>query len=127
MHLRIVVWWTEPHGQVGYEAQFARGSINDFSNRSAEIDLQPLAAGDFQLVRIEAEQMQRGGMDVGDVVAVLGGKNPQFVSRAVDDAALDAAAGQPATEAKGMMIAACGALAAWRAAELGAPDDQRLV
>ncbi len=121
MHLRIVVWWTEPHGQVGYEAQFARGSINDFSNRSAEIDLPPLAAGDFQLVRIEAEQMQRGGMDVGDVVAVLGGKNPQFVSRAVDDAALDAAAGQPIREHEWVVIPALAALRARHPAKLGRP------
>ena len=45
----------------------------------------------------------------------------------MDDAALDAAAGQPDGEAERMMVAAVGAFGAGRAAELGGPDDERLV
>ena len=37
------------------------------------IDRQALPAGNRQAVRIEAQQMHEGGVDVGDVVAVLDG------------------------------------------------------
>ena len=71
--------------------------------------------------------MQDGGVDVGDVVPVLDGVEAEFVGRAVGDAALDAAAGHPDGEAVGMVVAAVGPLGAGRAAELGRPDDDRLV
>ena len=45
----------------------------------------------------------------------------------MNDAALDAAAGHPDREAERMMIAAIGAFGARCAAELGGPDDERLV
>ena len=77
-------------------------------NRLAEVDLQPLAAGDFQPARVEAELVQDRGVDVGDVVAVLDGVEAELVGRAVDDAALDAAAGQPDGEAVGVVVAAVG-------------------
>ena len=92
-----------------------------------EIDLQPLVAGDFEPARVEAELVQDGGVDVGDVVAILDGVEAELVGRAVDDAALDAAAGHPDREAERMMIAAVVPLRAGRAAELGGPDDDRLV
>ncbi len=57
---------------------------------------------------------------------MLDGVEAELVGRAVDDAALDAAAGQPGAEALRMMVAAV-ALAPGRAAELRAPDDERLV
>ena len=50
-------------------------------------------------------------MQVGDVVAVLDGVEAELVGRAVDDAALDAAAGQPDGEAVRVMVAAVGTLA----------------
>ena len=50
----------------------------------------------------------------------------EFVGRAVGDAALDAAAGQPDREALDVMVAAV-ALGHRRPAELAAPDHQRLV
>ena len=70
--------------------------------------------------------MQDRGVDVGDVVPILDGVEADLVGGAVDDAALDAAAGQPGAEALRMVVAAV-ALGARRAAELGAPDDDRLV
>ncbi len=55
-------------------------------DRLAVVDLQPLAAGDLQLARVEAELVQDRGVDVGDVVAVLDGVEADLVGRAVDDA-----------------------------------------
>ena len=66
-------------------------------------------------------------MHVGHVVPILDGVEAEFVGRAVDDAAFDAAAGHPDAEAVRMMVAAVAVLRAGRAAELGGPDDQRLV
>src|SRR5204863_3624374 len=51
----------------------------------------------------------------------------QFVGLAVGHAALDAAADQPYGEAVGVVVPAVAALGAWRPAELGAPDDQRVL
>ena len=91
------------------------------------VDLQALAAGDFEPARVEAELVQHGGVQVGDVVPVFDGVEAEFVGRAVDDAPLDAAAGQRDREAVGMMVAAVGRLGAGRAAEFGAEDDERFV
>ena len=97
------------------------------SYRLAEIDVQPFAAGDFQSAVVEAELVEDRGVDVGDVVAVFDGVEAEFVGRAVDDAALNAAAGERDREAVRMMIAAVGLLGAGRAAEFGADDDERFV
>ena len=70
--------------------------------------------------------MQDRGVDVGDVMPVLDGVEADLVGGAVDDAPLDAAAGQPGAEALRVVVAAVG-LGARRPAELGAPDDDRLV
>ena len=75
------------------------------------LDLQPLPAGDLEAVRVEAEQVQDRGVDVGDVVPVLHGVEAELVGRAVDDAPLDAAAGHPDREAVIVVVAAVGALA----------------
>ena len=88
---------------------------------------EPLSAGDFQPARVEAELVQDRGVDVGDVMPVLDGVEAEFVGRAVDDAALDAAAGQPDREAVGVVVAAVGALRTRGAAELGGPDHERVV
>ena len=49
-------------------------------------------AGDVEAVRIEAEQVQDGGVDVRDVMAMLDGVEAELVGGAVDDAAFEAAA-----------------------------------
>ena len=100
---------------------------DDLADRLAEVDLQPLVARDFEPPGVEAELVQDRGVDVGDVVAVLDGVEAELVGGAVDDAALDAAAGHPDREAVGMVVAAVAALRAGRAAELGGPDHDRLV
>ena len=75
-----------------------------------KITLQTLAARNFQLMRIKAEQVQDRGMHVGDVMRMLDGMEAEFICSAVDGAAFDAAAGHPDTEAIRMMIAAIAAL-----------------
>src|SRR5579883_1473872 len=101
-------------------------SGDDFPDRPAVVDLQPLAAGDLELARIEAELVQDGGVDVGDVVAILDGVEADLVGRALHDTSLDPAAGQPGAETLRVVVAAI-RLGAGRPAELGAPDDDRLI
>ena len=101
-------------------------SAHDLANRFAVVDVEAFAAGDLQEARVEAEQLQNSGVDVGDVVSVLGGVEAQLVGAAVDDAALDAAAGQLHREAVNVVIAAVGTLRARRAAELRGEDHERL-
>ena len=42
------------------------------------IDFQPLASGNFEFAGVEAPLVENGGVDVGDVVAVLDGVNTYF-------------------------------------------------
>src|SRR5262245_59391432 len=76
---------------------------------------------------IEAEEVEYSGVDVGDIMAMLGGVETELIGRAVDDASFDAAAGERDGEAVRMMVAAVGSLRSGRAAELCADDDNRLV
>ena len=57
---------------------------------------------------IQAHQVQDRGVQVVDVHAVLDGLHAELVGGAVDDAALDAAAGQPHREAQAVVVAALG-------------------
>ena len=68
-------------------------------------------------------------MQVLDVEPVVDGGAAQLVGLADADAPLDAAAGHPHREAVGVVVAAgpLGVLGGRLAAELAAPDDQRLV
>ena len=75
-------------------------------------------------------------MEVVDVDRVLDGLEAELVGGAVDVAALDAAAGQPHGEAVVVVVAAVhlagvgagrGQLDGRRAAELAAPDDERVL
>ena len=68
-------------------------------------------------------------MQALDVEAVLDGGAAEFVGLADAGAALDAAARHPHREAVGVVVAAgpLGVLGGRLAAELAAPDDQRLV
>ena len=55
---------------------------------------------------VEAHQVQDRGVQVVDVDPVLDGLQAELVGRAVDHAALDAAAGQPHREAQAVVVAA---------------------
>ncbi len=72
-------------------------------------DLQPFSAGDLKPARIEPEQVKNGGVDVGDVMPVFYGMEPELIGCAMDDAASDAATGHPDREPIVMVIAAVGA------------------
>src|SRR5262245_49281568 len=82
-----------------------------------------------QAEMIQSQKMQDGGLQIVDVDAVLGGTEAEFVGGAESDAGLDAAAGQPHGKGLDVVIPADGfaALAHGRAAELAAPDDERVV
>ena len=81
---------------------------------------------------VDAQAVQHRRVQVVDVDRVAGDVVAEVVGLAVGHARLDAAAGQPDGEAARMMVAAVVvggqlALAVDGAAELAAPDDQRVV
>ena len=82
-----------------------------------------------QAVGVEAELVQDRRVQPLDVQAVLDGGAADLVGLADARAPLDAAAGHPHGEAEGVVVAAraLGVLGGRLAAELAAPDDQRLV
>ena len=85
-----------------------------------------------QLRVVDAQAVQDRGVQVVHVDRILRDVVAVVVGLAVGDAGLHAAAGQPDGEAARMMVAAVVvgrelALAVDRAAELAAPDDQRVV
>ncbi len=64
------------------------GSGDDFADRLAQIDLEPFLSGDFESFGVETELVQDGGVDVGDVVAILGGVEAEPSVAHMDDAPL---------------------------------------
>src|SRR5206468_1822131 len=92
----------------------------------AVVDFQALAAGYLEPVGIQAEPVEYGRVDVGDVVAVLDGVESKLVRGAVRDAALDSAAGQPCGKSVRMVVPA-GAFRAGRSSKLCAAHDYRTV
>src|SRR5262245_24248825 len=70
------------------------------------VNIQPLAAGDLQLPRIEAELVQNGRVYVGHIVPILDGVEADLVGLAVDEAPLQAAAGHQDAEAEDVVVAA---------------------
>src|SRR4029079_14843051 len=78
-----------------------------------------------QLVLIEAEQVQNGGVDVAEVIGFFDGCEADGVGSADPLAAADATAGEPHGEGEIVMVAAFAALGFWRAAEFAAPENER--
>ncbi len=64
----------------------------------AVVDLQPLLPWDVEPVGIQSQLMQGGGVNVGDIMAILDRVKAQFVCCSVNDATLDPAACHPASE-----------------------------
>ena len=102
-------------------------SRDDLPDRRAVVDLQSFPPRHGELAGVEAELVEDGGVDVGDVVAVFDGVEAELVGFAVGDAAFDAAAGHPDGEAVGVVVASVAALGAGGSAELGGPDDEGFV
>ena len=88
------------------------------------IDFEAFAAWDFEFSGIEAELVEDGGMEIGDIVRGIDGVEADFVGGTVDDACFEAAAGHPDGEAVDMVIATIGALGAWGATEFGGEDHE---
>src|ERR1700722_14274317 len=81
-----------------------------------------------QLLVIEAEQMQNGGVQIMHVDFVLAGIEAKIIRSAEGDARLDAAARHPDAETIRMMITpVVAALHHRRAPEFAAPNHERLV
>src|SRR4051794_21188475 len=83
-----------------------RASPNDLLNRLPVIHCQPLTARDLQPVRVEAELAEDGGVDIGDVMAVLHRVEAELIGGAVRHAAFDAASREPRRKALRVVIAA---------------------
>ena len=81
---------------------------------------------------VDAEQAEDGGLEIVDGDGVLDDAVAEIVGGAVGEAGADAAAGQEGGEAAGVMVAAVIggrelALLLIGAAELAAPDHQRVI
>src|SRR5262245_50601683 len=79
----------------------------------------------IQLVLVEAELVQDGGVDVAEVIGGFDGPQADGVGGADDLPALDAAAGEPQGEAEIVVVASLPVLGLRRAAELAAPEHER--
>ena len=80
-----------------------------------------------ELLVVNAEQVQRGGVEFVAVGDVFDGFEAKFVGAAVASAALDAAAGHPGGESTSIVVAAFAcALRGGLAAEFGGADDERV-
>ena len=82
-----------------------------------------------QGIGVESELVQDRSVQLLDVEPVLDRLVAQFIGTADTDASLDAAAGHPHGESRGVVVApgAFGVLGRWLSAELASPDDERLV
>src|SRR5437667_8085429 len=81
---------------------------NIFYNFATHISQAEIASGVAvsELLVVKAKEMQHGGMEIMDVHRVLDGAISEFVSCAMDIAALHPAAGQPDGKAIVIMVAA---------------------
>ena len=114
----------------GATRQGSGGSGQDVGDDVAEHVGEPevsagVAVG--ELFVVQAEQVQDGGVQVVHVDLVGDGVVAELVGRAVGEARLHAAAGEPDGEALGVVVAPVAALGEGRSAELAAPPDQRIV
>ena len=81
-------------------------SNKDLCDRLPVIHIEALLPRNIQPPGIEAEQVQHGSVNVGDIVPVLDRMKAQFIGRAVNDAALYSGSGHPRRETIGMMVTA---------------------
>ena len=91
------------------------------------VDVEALAAGDFEAAGVEAELVQDRGVNVVDCDGVLRDSFAEVVGRSVRHAAADTAAGQKDRVAVDVMIAAVLAGMVWRASHFSGPDHNCVV
>ncbi len=81
-----------------------------------------------ELLMVQAQQVKDGGVEVVDIHHVFNRLVAEGIGGAEAESVLDARAGEPGGESLGVVIAALGSLLErGHAAELGGPDDQRIV
>src|SRR5262245_46801487 len=80
-----------------------------------------------ETAKVEAEEVEQSGVEVGDRHHVLDGGVTKVIGRSDRDPALHAAAGQPEAEAALVMVPAVLPLGKRRPAKLPCPDDQGAV
>ena len=112
---------------MGGSVQILTKSPYDRGDRSAVVNLQSLAPGDFQPPGIQPQLLQDGGMNVGDVVTVFDRMEPDFIGGPVHDAAFDAAARHPHAKSVNMVIAPVRPLRPRSPAEFSSKYNQRFV
>ena len=92
------------------------------------VDVETFAAGDFELARIQTEQMKHGRMDVGNVVAGIEGMETEFIGGTVDVTFFHSRACKPDGESMWVMVAPVTAFFAGfkarGATKFGAENDQ---
>lgn len=76
---RDLVKWHFEHGRTSPCCHAVSSSCDNLTYRLPELDLQTLVAGHFEGAGVEAELGEDGGVDVGDVVAVFGGMEADFI------------------------------------------------
>src|SRR5690606_37354629 len=119
---------TDPLAEPGARIALADDLADHLAVDVGEAAVDAVAAVDEALV-VDAELVQNCRVDVvtvGRPVAVEGLVRP-LVAFAVGDAAADAAAGEPVREDERVVVAAERTLVAGHAAELGRPEDDRVV
>src|SRR5215469_900799 len=102
-------------------------SRDDRVDRFAVVDVEAFAAGNFELARVETEELEDCGVDVGHVVPFFNGVETNLVGGAVYNTAFDATASHPHREAVRMMVPSVGALGSRSATELGGKNHDRRV
>ena len=106
-------------------------SRQNIRNHLAVINVEPLAAGNFQPPAVESHQVQHRRVHVGNVMAGLDGMKAELIGGSMNVPAFHAGSGKPNRETVRMMIAAVRAAAALfhgrRAAELGTKNDHDIV
>src|SRR5262249_41249218 len=103
-------------GSLTYEGASGHDVLYDVALDVGEAEVAPGVA-EGQLLVVEAEQVQDGGVPVVDVYLALDGLVAVLVGGAVAVAALDAAAGHPEGEAAVVVVAPVGALGVGRPPE----------
>ena len=122
-------WATVPTASRSATGRFETSREDRLVDDSLDVGQPHVAAGVAigQALVVEPEQVEDRRVQIVHVHRVLDGLVAELVGLAVGDPWLDAPAGQPEGEPLVVVVAAVGVLAVRRAAELAAPDHQRLV
>jgi hypothetical protein len=65
---------------------------------------QTLSFRQFQFSGIEPQLMQDGGVDIGDIMAILDRMKSNFIRRTMNGSALDSSPGKPDRKTEDMMV-----------------------